>query len=116
MKAIKQAHADLRFYQERSQRLNYWVDYHQILGADAAALPLQSEVLTNTETENTISRKSFTLNFTKLKLIACWLVTTLLFVSMAFSSNELLPLTGILSLWISLSVTRTSDQTTSLNQ
>ncbi|OJJ22298.1 hypothetical protein BKI52_06340 [marine bacterium AO1-C] len=116
MEAIKQENADLKFYQERSQRLNYWVDYHQILGADAAALPLKSEILKKSNSNNITTKKPFTLSPITLRLWICWITTTLLFISMAFSANEVLPLAGILSLWISLSVTRTTDQTTKRNK
>ena len=116
MEAIKQKHADLEFYQERSQRLNYWVDYQQVLGADAAALPLKSEILSESQTRLRQTKKSSIRLLAKLRLWVCWIITALLFISMAFSSKAILPLIGILSLWISLSVTHTTDQTTQLNK
>ncbi|HAS46150.1 MAG TPA: hypothetical protein DCS93_37060 [Microscillaceae bacterium] len=116
MEAIKQKHADLEFYQERSQRLNYWVDYQQVLGADASALPLKSEILSKSQTSQRQTKKPPFSLLAKLRLWTFWIITALLFISMAFSSKVILPLIGILSLWVSLSVTHTTDQATKLNK
>ena len=117
MEAIKQNYANLKFYQERSQRLNYWVDYNQILGADAAALPMKSENLSSPKGTSKVSvSKRTILRLANIGLWLCWTITALLFISIAFTNAPILPVLGILSLWISLSVTRTTDQLTKQNK
>lgn len=117
MEAIKQSYADLKFYQERSQRLNYWVDYNQMLGADAAALPIKSENSSSPEDTPEVSvSKRTTTHLANIGLWLCWTITALLFISMAFTNVPILPVLGILSLWISLSVTRNADQLTKQNK
>lgn len=99
------------FYQERRQRLNYWVDYDQIIKQtpktnnetihSRAVQNLKEETVTITQAPNKF--------LPRVLMIFCWILTSIVVISNVFLHEAIVPLLSILCLWISFSITRSID-------
>lgn len=100
------------FYQERRQRLNYWVDYDQIIKQNHQTnnATAYSRAVQNLKAEEKTSITQVSNKFLpRLLMIFCWLLTSIVVISNIFLHEAIVPLLSILCIWISFSVTRNID-------